>query len=171
MLSQVWLKWAQWFWRRRICEKFTTTQTTTTTATTTTTDNEHILIRKTHLSLWLRWAKKNPNKTKKKWFINFGNLAKARPVCTIYLSLRTAAAAIQKQNNKQTRGPWATSLTWENKHIRLYHNIESEKKKNIINFTTILGSSFEQTWILVTQGCFVPSLVEIGPVVLEKKIF
>ena len=32
------------------------------------------------------------------------------------------------------------------------------------------GSSFEQTWILFTQGCFVPSLVEIGSVVLEKKI-
>ena len=28
---------------------------------------------------------------------------------------------------------------------------------------------FEQTWIPLTQGCFVPSLVEIGPVVLEKK--
>ena len=32
------------------------------------------------------------------------------------------------------------------------------------------GHSFEQTWIAFTQGCFVPSLVEIGPVVLEKKI-
>ena len=29
---------------------------------------------------------------------------------------------------------------------------------------------FEQIWIPFTQGCFVPSLVEIGPVVLEKKI-
>ena len=33
------------------------------------------------------------------------------------------------------------------------------------------GSSFEQTWIPFTQRCVVPSLVEIGPVVLEKKIF
>ena len=33
------------------------------------------------------------------------------------------------------------------------------------------GHSFEQTWIHFTQGCFVPiKLVEIGPVVLEKKI-
>ena len=31
--------------------------------------------------------------------------------------------------------------------------------------------SFEQTWIPFTQGCFVLSLVEIGSVVLEKKIF
>ena len=29
----------------------------------------------------------------------------------------------------------------------------------------------EQTWIPITQGYFVPSLVEIGPVVLKKKIF
>ena len=31
-----------------------------------------------------------------------------------------------------------------------------------------IGSSFKQTWIPFTQGCFVPRLVEIGPVVLEK---
>ena len=61
-LCQVWLKLAQWFWRRRWkCEKFTTMQTTTRT-TTTITDNGHILIRKAHLSLLLRWAKN------RKWF-------------------------------------------------------------------------------------------------------
>ena len=32
------------------------------------------------------------------------------------------------------------------------------------------GLSFEQTWIHFTQGCSVPSLVEIGSVVLEKKM-
>ena len=32
------------------------------------------------------------------------------------------------------------------------------------------GPSFEQTWIPFTQECFVPSLDEIGPVVLEKKM-
>ena len=53
-LCQVWLKLAQWFWRRRSTwEKFTTTTTTTTT------DNGHILPRKAHLSLRLRWAKNN----------------------------------------------------------------------------------------------------------------
>ena len=30
------------------------------------------------------------------------------------------------------------------------------------------GLSFEQNWIPITQGCFVPSLVEIGQMVLEK---
>ena len=33
------------------------------------------------------------------------------------------------------------------------------------------GASFEQNWIPFTQRCIVSSLVEIGPVVLEKKIF
>ena len=33
------------------------------------------------------------------------------------------------------------------------------------------GPTFQQIWILATQRCFVPSLVEIGTVVLEKKIF
>ena len=32
------------------------------------------------------------------------------------------------------------------------------------------GPSFEQTLIPFTQGCFVLSLVEIGPLVLEKKM-
>ena len=53
ILGQVWLKLAQWLWRRRWkCEKFMTTMTTMTT-----TDNGQILIRKSHLSLRLRWAK------------------------------------------------------------------------------------------------------------------
>ena len=48
----IWLKLVRWFSRKRWkCEKFITT-------TTTTTDNGQILIRKAHLILWLRWAKK-----------------------------------------------------------------------------------------------------------------
>ena len=34
-----------------------------------------------------------------------------------------------------------------------------------------VGPFFEQTWIPYTQGCLVPSLVEIGLAVQEKKIF
>ena len=33
-----------------------------------------------------------------------------------------------------------------------------------------MGHLFEQTWILFTQRCFVQSLVEIGSVVLEKRM-
>ena len=50
----------------------------------------------------------------------------------------------------------------------LYHNVDSENKEKTL--WEFIGSSFEQTWIPFTQGCFVPRLVEIGPVVLEKKI-
>ena len=28
----------------------------------------------------------------------------------------------------------------------------------------------KKTWIAITQGCFMPSLVKIGPIVLEKKM-
>ena len=30
------------------------------------------------------------------------------------------------------------------------------------------GPLFQETWVPFTQGCFVPSIVEIGPVILEK---
>ena len=33
------------------------------------------------------------------------------------------------------------------------------------------GPSFKQTWITFTQGCIVPSLVEIDPVVPETDFF
>ena len=47
-----------------------------------------------------------------------------------------------------------------------------KRRKNLF-FTLweLNSSSFEQTWIPFTQGCTVEGLVEIGPVVLEKKIF
>ena len=45
----------------------------------------------------------------------------------------------------------------------LFRNYLSLKKNG--------GPSFEQTLIPLTQGCFIPSLVEIGEVVQEKKIF
>ena len=42
------------------------------------------------------------------------------------------------------------------------------RKKTIIYFIKLNGSSFKQTWTPFTQGCFVPSLVEIGPVVPQE---
>ena len=33
------------------------------------------------------------------------------------------------------------------------------------------GPSFEHNWIPIIQGCFMPSLVEIGPLFLKRKIF
>ena len=40
----------------------------------------------------------------------------------------------------------------------------------LLKFGKGLGPSFEQTWSLFTQGCFVLSCLEIGLEVLEKKI-
>ena len=56
-LCQVWLKLAQWFWRRRWkCEKFTDGRTDGQT------DDGRQVIRKAHLSFQLRWAKKREKK-------------------------------------------------------------------------------------------------------------
>ena len=68
-LYQVWLKLALWFWRRTWkCEKFMKTPTTTTT------DNGQILMKKAHLSLRLRGAKKCRTGFKFFHFFRFENL-------------------------------------------------------------------------------------------------
>ena len=41
--------------------------------------------------------------------------------------------------------------------------------KRRLRCSTGQGPSFEQTWIPSTQGCFLPSLLEIDPVVLKNK--
>ena len=43
-------------------------------------------------------------------------------------------------------------------------------QEKIISPWKRMGHSFEQTWFPLTNWCFVPSLVEIDPVVLEKKM-
>ena len=58
-LCQVWLKLAQWFWRRRWkCEKFTDRRTDGQTDRQTD-GRRTTVIRKAHLSFQLRWAKKS----------------------------------------------------------------------------------------------------------------
>ena len=59
-----------------------------------------------------------------------------------------------------------------NKHMIIILLLTSKWRKNLL-FTLweVNGSSFEQTWIPFTKGCIVPNLVEIGPAVLEMKIF
>ena len=41
----------------------------------------------------------------------------------------------------------------------------------IITLGVGFGPSFEQTWIPILQGCFMPSLDEIGPMTWRKKIY
>ena len=71
---------------------------------------------------------------------------------------------------KKTRGPWATSLTWEKSLIQstqmiILMLIERRKKPF---FYFLNGSPFEQIWIPFNQGCFALNLVEIGPSVLKR---
>ena len=47
--------------------------------------------------------------------------------------------------------------------------IKREKKLSLIWELNV--SFFFKSWIPFSQGCFAPSLVEIGPMVMEKKIF
>ena len=76
-----------------------------------------------------------------------------------YVNINT----FDSQKKQEAHGPQrsAEKTSWKSTNIYKYHNVDSEKK----------GFSFEQTWIPITQGCTVAGLIEIGPVVLEKKIF
>ena len=77
----------------------------------------------------------------------------------------------------KARGPWATSLTWETKFnsINRFEKsydyiitlIRKEKKPINILFLRIKWSLFIKPPVTLILGCFVLSLVEIGPVVLE----
>ena len=50
--------------------------------------------------------------------------------------------------------------------------ITSIRRKNtIISFMRFKWPLFVKSWVTFAQGYFVPSLVEIGPMVLKKKIF
>ena len=45
------------------------------------------------------------------------------------------------------------------------------EEKTIFSFLRIVWSLFVKPWVSFTWGCFVPSLVEIGSLSIEKKIF
>ena len=64
-----------------------------------------------------------------------------------------------------------THLRKQFKSLNTYDDIITmiKRRKNPLStLWEVNGSSFQQTWITFTQSCFVPSWVEIGPVVLEK---
>ena len=87
-------------------------------------------------------------------------------------------------NNKWPMGHIAkTEQTWipfTNSAVEIGPLFLEKKFLNFVNvfllflyhlpFRKKVAPSFEETWIPFTQGCFVPSFVEIGPVVLEKKM-
>ena len=126
------------------------------------------------------------------------SLPRMELVCTQWVSdvlygiIQTMGVIIGGVYAPITRGPWATSLTWENTReedlnfvnvfslLRNYywpHGFREEHFKILSMFFCYFviifpwkrgGPSFEQTWIPFTLGCFLPNLVEIGPVSLEK---
>ena len=54
-------------------------------------------------------------------------------------------------------------------HLQIaLHYYTNYERKNIFSYLRIEWFLFVKSWIPPIQGCFVPSLVEIGPVVLEK---
>ena len=74
-------------------------------------------------------------------------------------------------SQQESHGPHCSP---EFKSINNYNYIITlikRRKKPIIILMIIKWCFFKQNWIPFTQGCFVPSLIEIGPVVLEKKLF
>ena len=82
----------------------------------------------------------------------------------------TGSFFCKKEKEQEAHGPHRSpeKTVQIMKQIWLYHNVDSENKEKTL--WEFIGSSFEQTWIPFTQGCFVLRLVEIGPVVLEKNI-
>ena len=79
----------------------------------------------------------------------------------------------KETENKRPMGHIA-HLRKQFKSINTYNYIITlvkRRKKPIIILMRIKWFFFEQNWIPFTQGCFVPSLVKIGRVVLEKKLF
>ena len=75
---------------------------------------------------------------------------------------------VQTLIEMETRGPWATSLTWENSSnsIKTYDYIITLIKGRKNPLSLFLG--FVKPWVPFIQGCFVPNLMETGPVVLKK---
>ena len=65
---------------------------------------------------------------------------------------------------QEAHGPHRSpDYTW------LYHNVDYEKKNTLLTLWEFIVYSFEETWIPLTQGCFVPRMVA-GSVILEKRI-
>ena len=63
------------------------------------------------------------------------------------------------------------SMAIEKKNVLIKFDVSSLFRYHVPFKKSVALISFKRTWIPFTQGCFEPSLVEIGPVVPEKKIF
>ena len=51
------------------------------------------------------------------------------------------------------RSPEKTGKQFKSINTWLYHNVDLEKKKTLLSYWEFIGSSFEETWIPIIQGC------------------
>ena len=121
-LCQVWLKLAQWFWRREFFNFFNV------------------------FSL----------------FLNYLPLEKGGALHLKKLETPSPKDALSQVWLKLSQWFWRRGFLNFVNVFSLFHKNPLGKGH---------GPSFEQTWIPKTQECIVPCLVEIGSVVLDKKIF
>ena len=77
-----------------------------------------------------------------------------------------------KMSKQETHWPQCTpEKTVQIEKHKINPMLIKRRENSLSTLRELKGLSFERTWIHFTQGCFVPSLIEIGPVVLEEKIF
>ena len=84
-------------------------------------------------------------------------------------SLGKGGAKLEFPSPKETMGKvWLKLSHWLSKRENLFKNSQCIFTISILS-PLGKGCIGEQTWIYFTPKCFVPCLVEIGPVVLDNK--
>ena len=96
--------------------------------------------------------------------------------CTLTFCQKGSYLHINSSIIEQTRGQWNTTLTWENFsiawiHMNITYWLREETQYLLFLIWELNDSSLKQHWIPFSQGCTVACLFEIGPVVLEKRLF
>ena len=113
---------------------------------------------------WARWSLKRRFLKFFNFFSLFRNYfpwKKALPFIWTNLNLLRPRILCAKFGKNWPGGSWEEDFLILSMYFRYFVIISAWKRT---------WSSFVQTWIPSTYGCFVPSLIEIGPLVLEKKV-
>ena len=138
------------------------------------------------------WLFHNYLPLKKGWALHLKKLESSSPrdtLCQVWLKLDHSSRFWRRRflNFINVFPIFCNYLSWEKGGALYLNKLESPSPKNALcqvwlklaqwfwrrrffNVGKGRGPSFEETWILFAQGYFVPNLVEIGPVVLEKKM-
>lgn len=93
------------------------------------------------------------------------------------VKLKNSIISLEKfcfKESKPTRGPWAILLTWETFLTLSLHEamiwVLRKYKDNHLPFENEMVLYLKKTWIPFTKKWLEPSLIEIGPLNMEKKI-